>query len=55
MLYIYRVLINFIFILSPIIVLVRLLKKKEDFKRFKEKFCFFQKKRKRKFNLVSRS
>ena len=45
MLYIYRVLINFIFVLSPIIVLARLLKKKEDFKRFKEKFCFFSEKR----------
>tara|TARA_B110000444_G_C18815938_1_gene585135 strand:+ start:428 stop:1645 length:1218 start_codon:yes stop_codon:yes gene_type:complete len=31
--------------LSPIILIVRLLKKKEDLKRFKEKFCFFSKKR----------
>ena len=45
MLVIYRVLINLIFILSPIIILIRLIKKKEDFKRFKEKFCFFTKKR----------
>ena len=51
MLVVYRILINFIFILSPIIILFRLLKKKEDLKRFKEKFCFFSKKR-TKGNLV---
>ena len=45
MLIVYRILINFVFILSPIILIVRLLKKKEDFRRFKEKFCFFSKKR----------
>ena len=45
MLIVYRILINFVFILSPIILIVRLLKKKEDFSRFKEKFCFFSKKR----------
>ena len=45
MLIVYRILINFIFILSPIILVIRLLKKKEDIKRFKEKFCFFSKKR----------
>ena len=45
MLAIYRILINCIFILSPIIIIFRLLKKKEDFKRFKEKFCFFSEKR----------
>ena len=43
MLIIYRILINLVFILSPIILLIRLLKKKEDIKRFKEKFCFFSK------------
>ena len=42
---VYRILINFVFIISPIILIVRLLKKKEDFSRFKEKFCFFSKKR----------
>ena len=42
---IYRFLINFVFLISPIIILFRLLKKKEDLKRFKEKFCFFSKKR----------
>ena len=45
MLIVYRILINLIFILSPIILIVRLLKKKEDIKRFKEKFCFFSKRR----------
>ncbi len=45
MLGVYRILINFIFILSPLIILVRLIKKKEDLSRFKEKFCFFSKKR----------
>ncbi len=41
MLQIYRFLINIILILSPIIILFRLIKGKEDLKRFKEKFCFF--------------
>ena len=41
MLHIYRFLINIIFILSPIIIIFRLIKGKEDLKRFKEKFCFF--------------
>ena len=47
MLIIYRILINIVFILSPIIIILRLLKKKEDHKRFKEKFCFFSKEKKR--------
>ena len=47
MLFVYRILINLILILSPIIVLYRLLKKKEDLFRFKEKFCFFTEKRKK--------
>ena len=45
MLVIYRILINFIFFVSPIIIIFRLIKKKEDFYRFKEKFCHFTKKR----------
>ena len=45
MLIFYRLLINIVFLISPIIVILRLLKKKESFKRFKEKFCFFSKKR----------
>jgi len=31
--------------LSPLIILIRLIKKKEDLNRFKEKFCFFSKRR----------
>ena len=42
---IYRFLINFIFLISPLIILFRLFKKKEDILRFKEKFCFFSEKR----------
>ena len=45
MLFVYRIFINLILILSPLIVLVRLLKKKEDPKRFKEKLGFFNKKK----------
>ena len=45
MLVIYRFLINLTFILSPIIIVFRLIKKKEDLKRFKEKLCFFSQKR----------
>ena len=45
MIYIYRLLLNIIFIFSPFIILLRLLKKKEHPKRFWEKFCFFSKKK----------
>ena len=41
----YRFLINLIFILSPFIILIRLLKKKENPKRFREKIGFFTKHR----------
>ena len=44
MLILYRVLINIIFLISPIIIIYRLIIKKEDFKRFREKFCFFSEK-----------
>ena len=47
MLFVYRILINLIFALSPLIILIRLFKKKEDPIRFKEKFCFFSQKRKK--------
>ncbi len=47
MLLIYRILINLILLTSPLIILFRLLKKKEDIYRFKEKFCFFSKSRKK--------
>ena len=46
MLFIYRVLINLITLISPLIIILRLLNKKEDPKRFKEKFCLFSKKKK---------
>ena len=45
MLIIYRCLINIIFLISPIILILRLIKKKEHKKRFQEKLCFFSKKR----------
>jgi len=45
MFFIYRILINLIILLSPIIILVRIIKNKEHKYRFKEKFCFFSKKR----------
>jgi len=45
MLIVYRLLINLIFILSPIIFVIRFFKKKEDPKRFKEKLGFFSKKK----------
>ena len=45
MIFIYRILINLIFLLSPIIILIRLIKKKENIKRFSEKLCFFSKKK----------
>jgi len=51
MIIIYRILINFIFLLTPIILIIRLIKKKESITRFKEKFCFFSEK-KRKGKLI---
>ena len=39
----YRFFINLVFIFSPLIILIRLLKKKENPKRFKEKLGFFSK------------
>ena len=45
MLIIYRFLINIVFAISPIILIIRLIKKKESYKRFKEKFCLFSQKR----------
>ena len=47
MLIIYRILINLIILVSPFIIIYRLIKKKEDLKRFKEKFCFFSKSKKK--------
>ncbi len=45
MLFFYRLLINLVLILSPIIIIFRLFKNKEDPKRFREKFCLFSKKK----------
>ena len=45
MLIFYRLLINLILIFSPIVIILRILKNKEDPKRFIEKFCFFSKKK----------
>ena len=45
MIILYRIIINLVLILSPIIIILRLIKKKEDISRFQEKFCFFSKKR----------
>ncbi len=43
MLFIYRLLVNFIFLISPIIIIYRIFKKKEDPKRFLEKIGKFKK------------
>ena len=51
MFFIYRILINLIILFSPLIILVRVIKNKEDKFRFKEKFCFFSEK-KRNGNLI---
>ena len=45
MFFIYRILTNLILIISPIIIFIRLLKKKEHPIRFKEKFSFFTKRK----------
>ena len=43
---IYKILINITFLLSPIIIFIRLIKGKEDIKRFQEKLGFFKKQKK---------
>ncbi len=45
MFFIYKILINLVFFFSPIIIILRLFKGKEDTSRFKEKIGFFSKKR----------
>ena len=45
MFFFYKILINFLLLLSPIIFIIRLIKGKEDHLRFKEKLGFFSKKR----------
>ena len=44
MFFIYGILTNFLFLLSPLIFLFRILKKKEDINRFQEKYCIYSKK-----------
>ena len=45
MFFVYQILITLVVILSPLIIFFRILKNKEDKKRFKEKLCIFSKKR----------
>jgi len=45
MLFLYRLFINTIILFSPLIIIFRILKKKEHIIRFKEKFCIFSKER----------
>ncbi len=45
MLFLYQFILSLLIILSPFVILYRLIKKKEDINRFKEKFCFPTKKR----------
>ena len=46
MFFVYQLLLSLIFLISPILILFRILKGKEDKKRFTEKFAIFSKKRK---------
>jgi len=52
MLYLYRLIINFIILLLPLILIFRLFKKKENITRFKEKIGFFSKIKKKKGKLI---
>ena len=45
MYFIYSILTNLIIIISPIIFLIRVIKGKEDVKRFQEKFCIYSRKK----------
>ena len=45
MFFLYQLLISILLIFSPLIISFRIIKRKEDKKRFKEKFCFPTKKR----------
>ena len=46
MFFIYKFFLNIVIIISPIIIGLRILKNKEDKKRFLEKFCLFSIKKK---------
>ena len=48
MFFIYQIFISLIVLFSPIIIIVRLIKRKEHKLRFIEKFCFFTKKKNQK-------
>ena len=45
MLILYQAVVSLLLLISPFIIIYRILKKKEDNLRFKEKFCLFTKKR----------
>ena len=45
MFFLYQILISILLVFSPLIIIFRISKRKEDKKRFKEKFCFPSKKR----------
>ena len=45
MFFLYQAILTLVIVISPIIIFYRILKNKEDKKRFLEKFCFFSKKR----------
>ena len=45
MLILYQAVVSLLLLISPLIIIYRILKKKEDTSRFKEKFCLFTKKR----------
>ena len=45
MFFLYQILMSILLIFSPLIIGFRILKRKEDKKRFKEKFCFPSKKK----------
>ena len=47
MILIYRVLINLIFIISPLVIIFRLIKKKKILKDLRKNYVFFQKQKKR--------
>ena len=51
MFFLYQIILSLLIIISPLIILTRIIKNKEDKKRFLEKFCFFSKKKIKK-NLI---
>jgi 3-deoxy-D-manno-octulosonic-acid transferase len=53
MYFFYNILTNIVIIISPLIILFRIVKGKEDIKRVGEKFCIYsQKKNKKKFGFM---